>query len=170
MEIRDRETGRCMFLDEFRKIQKDKGTPYWYNINEENITNYEIDIIFEGPQAVPENHYQYSMRDGIEQQSDGKWYKKYVLGPIFKDIPATENSPGLTVQEQETNYRALKDKEQALNVRSTRDKLLKDSDWTQGKDISDSISNPWAVYRQSLRDVPEQPNFPWVIDWPNKPE
>lgn len=55
---------------------------------------------------------------------------------------------------------------QAARVRATRNDLLFNCDWTQGKDIPDSVSTPWATYRQALRDVPDQSGFPWNVDWP----
>lgn len=57
----------------------------------------------------------------------------------------------------------------AGSVRIERNRLLSESDWTQGKDISDSISGPWATYRQQLRDLPNQAGFPTNITWPQKP-
>ena len=59
---------------------------------------------------------------------------------------------------------------QSRSVRSQRNSKLASSDWTQGKDIPDSVSQPWAAYRQALRDLPTQVGFPWNIQWPNKPE
>lgn len=59
---------------------------------------------------------------------------------------------------------------QAIFVRSQRDVLLEESDWTQGKDISDAVSSSWAVYRQALRDLPTQEGFPSTVVWPSKPE
>lgn len=59
---------------------------------------------------------------------------------------------------------------EAVKVRAIRNGLLADCDWTQGKDISDSISIPWATYRQQLRDVPSQAGFPYNVTWPTKPE
>ena len=44
------------------------------------------------------------------------------------------------------------------------------SDWTQLKDIPDNISSSWAIYRQQLRDITNQENFPWQVVWPIKPE
>jgi len=38
--------------------------------------------------------------------------------------------------------------------RAERNQKLKDSDWTQGADIPDSIKTPYATYRQELRDLP----------------
>lgn len=54
-------------------------------------------------------------------------------------------------------------------VRSKRNLLLSDSDWTQ---LADSPVNKdvWATYRQALRDVTLQAGFPWDIAWPVKPE
>ena len=67
-------------------------------------------------------------------------------------------------------YKATKDAEQARYVRQTRDQKLKDLDWTQGKDIPDSVSGPAATLRQALRDVPTQSGFPWTITWPTQAE
>lgn len=32
------------------------------------------------------------------------------------------------------------------------------------------LSGEWAVYRQALRDLPEQQGFPFNIEWPEAPE
>lgn len=57
----------------------------------------------------------------------------------------------------------------ADDIRSQRNTLLSESDWTQAKDIPDSISTPWATYRQALRDIPQQAGFPETAVWPVKP-
>jgi hypothetical protein len=49
-------------------------------------------------------------------------------------------------------------------VRSERNRLLAASDWTQLQDTT--VSADWQTYRQSLRDIPDQPDFPESIDWP----
>ena len=54
-------------------------------------------------------------------------------------------------------------------VRMDRNAKLTATDWTQGKDIPDAVSQPWAVYRQALRDVPSQAGFPWEVVWPDQP-
>lgn len=43
-----------------------------------------------------------------------------------------------------------------LQVRSQRDQLLAQSDWTQMPDspLPDEIKAAWAAYRQALRDLP----------------
>ena len=123
--------------------------------------------MFEGPQASGGTVYQYSQRSGVEQL-DGKWYTKYILGPVFTDTPATDTTPAKTAAENEAAYRATRDAEQATSVRTNRTKLLADSDWTQ---IADSTADKtaWATYRQALRDITAQAGFPWTIVWPNDP-
>ena len=55
-------------------------------------------------------------------------------------------------------------------IRSTRNTLLTESDWTQFQDspITGSVLIDWQTYRQSLRDVTNQSD-PYNISWPNKP-
>ena len=55
-------------------------------------------------------------------------------------------------------------------VRSGRDSLLSESDWTQFNDspISGSTLTDWQTYRQSLRDITNQSD-PYDITWPNRP-
>lgn len=56
-------------------------------------------------------------------------------------------------------------------VRSARDAALKDSDWTQMVDSPLSVEGKasWAAYRQALRDIPQQAEFPWNVTWPTVP-
>jgi hypothetical protein len=49
-----------------------------------------------------------------------------------------------------------------------RQGLLQDSDWTQLKDVPGDNSS-WATYRQALRDITDQENYPLIIDWPKAP-
>jgi len=167
MEIRLRATGQTMLEDELRRWAKDNNGPSWDRTTDEVLEALGADVVFEGPQATPQNHYQFSMRQGVEQ-IEGKWYTKYILGPIFTDRPATETEPAQTAAEQEAAYKAQKDATQAQAIRSQRDQLLKDSDWTQLSDAPVD-KTAWATYRQTLRDIPQQAGFPWNIQWPVEP-
>ena len=55
-------------------------------------------------------------------------------------------------------------------VRSTRDYLLKESDWTQVTDspLTDTLKTQWATYRQALRDLPDTCDTSNVV-YPTKP-
>ena len=51
--------------------------------------------------------------------------------------------------------------EVVTEVRNERDKMLVSTDWTQANDIPQATKDKWATYRQALRDVPQQQEFPW---------
>lgn len=59
----------------------------------------------------------------------------------------------------------------SLDVRLERDKLLSDTDHLIQSDypISDEKKQEIKVYRQTLRDIPQQDGFPDNIAWPDKP-
>lgn len=59
----------------------------------------------------------------------------------------------------------------SLDVRSERNRLLSDTDHLIQSDypISDEKKQEIKVYRQALRDIPQQGGFPENIVWPDKP-
>lgn len=61
--------------------------------------------------------------------------------------------------------------EPAIIIRNQRNDLLAQSDWTQLNDapLSDDEKNAWAIYRQELRDIPEQNGFPESVIFPISP-
>lgn len=54
-------------------------------------------------------------------------------------------------------------------VREERNLLLSQSDWTQCRDVNLSNDIEWVEYRQKLRDITNQPEFPHTVTWPKKP-
>jgi len=170
MQIRIRETGAVMYEAEFRTYTKANGGPTWETTTTEVLEALGADVVFEGPQATGGTVYQYSQAAGVEKV-DGKWYTKYVLGPVFTDRAATETEAAQTAAEQEAAYRASKDADQAKSVRTSRDDKLKETDWIVIKnlELNANIPGAWEVYRQALRDIPAQSGFPWTITWPTQP-
>ena len=55
-----------------------------------------------------------------------------------------------------------------VEIRSTRNKMLTASDWTQVPDAPVDTA-AWAAYRAELRAVPEQAGFPDNVVWPTAP-
>ena len=53
-------------------------------------------------------------------------------------------------------------------IREYRDKLLVESDWSQGTDVPSTLKAKWATYRQALRDVPSA-SSPDKVVWPTAP-
>lgn len=164
MEIRIRDTGNVVTEQEFRAMFPNTGFPT--QLTEAIINDFGGDVVLEGPQASGGTVYQYSQRQGVEQ-IDGKWYTKYILGPVFTDTTA-EDGTVTTAAENEAAYKAMKDEEQAKVVRQQRGEKLKETDWTQVADAPVDKAL-WAAYRQALRDVTTQEGFPWTVTWPVEP-
>ena len=164
MEIRIRETGVVVYENEFRAMFPNTGFPV--PLTEAIINDFGGDVVLEGPQASGGDHYQYSQRQGVEQ-INGKWYTKYVLGPVFTDRDVGGGNI-LTASEQEANYKAMKDAEQAKNVRDERTRKLAATDWRFRSDMTPSQA--WFDYCVALRNVPEQAGFPWTVEWPTEPQ
>ena len=77
------------------------------------------------------------------QQVDGVWTQVWVSIELPEDVAAA-------------------------NVRSYRDRLLTETDWTQVSDAPVD-KEAWATYRQALRDISLQEGFPWSVEWAVKP-
>ena len=167
MQIRTN-NGQVMYEAEFRAYTKANGGPSWETTTTEVLESLGADVVFEGAQATGGTVYQYSQASGVEQV-DGKWYTKYVLGPVF--IDQVVDGITTTAAEQEVAYKASKDAEQAKSVRTTRDTKLAECDWRviKAAETATTLDAAWATYRQALRDVTAQSGFPWTITWPDAP-
>lgn len=64
--------------------------------------------------------------------------------------------------------------EEANSIRLARNNLLEQTDWTDTLSAKNRLGKiqyqQWQEYRQSLRDIPQQKDFPLTIVWPTKPE
>jgi len=58
------------------------------------------------------------------------------------------------------------------NVRAERDMRLSTTDWVVTKSIEAGLPIPtqYLEYRQLLRDISSQKEFPWKVEWPTIPE
>ncbi len=93
---------------------------------------------------------------------------QYYHNGLLIDMPA---SPGIAytfnfVSKQWEKNEAI----QIPLVLSERNKLLRDSDWTQLVDVPLNNKFEWSVYRQQLRDITSQSGYPFNVIWPTKPE
>ena len=168
MQVRIRTTGAVMYESEFRAYTKANSGASWDTTTTEVLEALGADVVFEGAQATGGDRYQHSQASGVEE-IDGKWYTKYVLGPTF--IDTVIDGVTTTAAEHEAAYKAAKDADQAKSVRQSRDDKLKETDWIVIKnlELNANIPGVWEVYRQALRDVPNQQGFPWTITWPDAP-
>lgn len=159
MEILLTDNQQVVTDTEFRNMYPNTSFPSV--LSPEVLIDFNAVAILEGPQATPTTPYEYSQRQGI-QKIKGKWFTKYVLGPVFTD------NEQATADEQLAAHKASIDAAQATSVRSTRAQLLKDTDWTQVKDVPVD-QELYATYRQALRDITTQEGFPFNVIWPEAP-
>lgn len=54
-------------------------------------------------------------------------------------------------------------------ARKMRNGRLSDSDWTQLPDAPITNADAWKAYRQMLRDLPDNPDWP-NMEWPTPPD
>lgn len=69
---------------------------------------------------------------------------------LMASVPESYNEPQPTTE---------------AGVRRLRNSLLNQSDWTQVADAPIDQA-AWAIYRQALRDIPNQEGFPVNVNWP----
>lgn len=157
MELRVRETGQIITESEFRSLHSNTSFPIV--LTSDILESFGVDPVFEGPQAQTTSPYEISVRQGVEE-INGKWYTKYVVGPIFDD------------EEQEVEYKTGIDNRAAESVRDQRNKLLEKSDWIviKAKETGTNLSAGFKAYRQALRDITSQEGFPHNIIWPDNPQ
>ena len=55
----------------------------------------------------------------------------------------------------------------AEEARALRDDLLASTDWTANSDVT--MTAEMTTYRQALRDIPAQADFPNTVAWPTEP-
>ena len=167
MEIRNRSNGELTTVSQFKASQPNTSFPK--QITTEILDSYGYDPVLNGAQATVTAPYGVSTRSGVEEVK-GQWFTKFIAGPVFTDTTDDEGKV-TTAAENEAAYKARIDAEAATSVRTERDKLIAETDWTQLADcpLSDSVKVTWVTYRQALRDVPTAEGFPHTITWPTNP-
>jgi len=110
--------------------------------------------------------WQVAVKDGVEQ-IDGVWTEKWAIREMFTEHTDAEGNT-ITVQAQKDAKIAADNAALATTERAARDELLKATDHFALSDVT--MSAEMQAYRQALRDVPQQSEFPNTITWPTKPE
>ena len=167
MEIRNRESGAVTTVSQFKASYPNTSFPK--QITTDILDSYGYDAVLNGAAATVTAPYGVSTRDGVEE-IDGKWFTKFVAGPIFTDTTDDEGNV-TSAADNEAAYKATVDSEAGASVRAERDQKLTASDWTQMADspLASDKKTEWATYRQSLRDLPTATGFPHTMTWPEEP-
>ena len=164
MEIRNRSNGELTTVSQFKATQPNTSSPKQITI--EILDSYGYDAVLNGAAATVTAPYGVSTRSGVEEV-DGKWFTKFVAGPVFTDTTDAEGNV-TTAAANEAAYKASVDARAAESVRTQRNTKLHDCDWTQVADTS-ADKAAWATYRAALRNLPASEGFPHNITWPTEP-
>ena len=145
------------------KVENNEIIKYPYSIRELKMDNPNVSFpvtlstellnsfgVYVVTEVVPTEDYTKVVSEINPTLVDGVWTQTWLI----------ENATEEEIQER------IQEKWEV--VRTTRNTLLTESDWTQVSDSPLNSSQEWKDYRQSLRDITNQLN-PFEITWPTKP-
>ena len=106
----------------------------------------------------------------MESDTEPEFYTRWVHTPADSPdnvAPKDADMRGIAIYLTDAEY----DTVLAASARQKRDRLIAATDYLVTPDypISDDRLAKVKIYRQALRDIPEQSGFPRTITWPEKP-
>lgn len=114
------------------------------NVDDETLASFGVIRVI--TVDLPEIEAHQVIEEGQPVFSDGNWVQTWVVREL-----------------NETEIQQRKDA-----IRNERNALLIASDWTQLADATVDKA-AWAAYRQALRDIPQQAEFPYNVTYPVTP-
>jgi len=161
MEYRIQSTGELKTQGEVRRMHSNTSLPRVWDANV--CTELGIDPVLAAPKPEVTGYTQ-AIRNGATQDANSNWVQAWSVVDMFADT--TEDGVTTTKAEHETAYQADLDAKAAESVRTQRDKLLAETDWTGMSDVT--MAAEMTTYRQALRDITLHENFPHLqdSDWP----
>lgn len=164
-EYRVRASGELKSETDLRLENRNVSFPKVWNTNVFEALG--IDPVLAAPAPTPSGEFKIVSRNGAVQDSNGNWVQAWVEREMFTEYTDEEGNLQ-TVSAQQTAYTTRRNNEKAVVERATRDNLLKETDHFALSDVT--MTDAMRTYRQALRDVPQQSEFPNTITWPTKPE
>lgn len=117
--------------------------------------------------VVPELYLPYEPNPQYEEEPEiDPWTQDLLPGDV--ESPEQETIPWVVYDLTPEEVQARLD-EAADAARNDRNWFLLQSDHIFCSDVQVEDRDAWLVYRQALRDLPAQPDFPKEIDWPKRP-
>jgi len=163
-EYRVRATGEVKSQGQIRNDNKNMSLPRVWNANVCDALG--VDPVLAAPAPEPSAAYKSVVRNGAVQDANGNWVQAWIEREMFTEY-TDENGDVQTVAAQKTAYDTANTAALAASERAKRDELLKETDHYGLSDVT--MSTEMTTYRQALRDVPQQTDFPSTISWPTKP-
>lgn len=120
--------------------------------------------------VVPELYLPYEPNPQYEEEPEwDHWTQELIPGGI--ESPTQETIPWI-VRDFTPEEIAEREAYVAHTYRVDRNIALAESDFIFAPDSQPKrgTMDEWLEYRQKLRDLPSQPNFPKEVDWPRRPD
>ena len=127
-----------------------------------------------GDVSLPDDTFRASAESAgyicMESDTEPEFYTRWVRTPADSPdnvAPKDTDVGGIAIYLTDEEY----DTVLAASARQKRDRLIATTDYLVTPDypISDDRLAKVKIYRQALRDIPEQSGFPRTIAWPEKP-
>lgn len=152
-------------------IELVNGLPVGNPIVEENM-KYLLPDFVELPSIVTPGFiepYGYGIYEWTAQPDPGQYKKAVEVTPV-KGLNGIYYQTWDTIDMTPEDAAKYKD-EQQNSIRSRRNRLLMESDWTQlnNAPLTPEKVEEWNQYRQALRAIPSQSAFPTGVVWPIPP-
>jgi hypothetical protein len=128
----------------------------------------------QNPENLSPYPFDYSYLEVAEPVDDSKYYLDPQLQQFvaFPDKPDQYHTWNWTTKIwEDIRTEEQKYNQAALPIQRERDKLLSNTDWIVIKALEQGVpvSEDWQTYRQQLRDITLQPNYPFTVTWPTPP-
>lgn len=103
---------------------------------------------------IPEVDHTKTVEEALPQLVNGVWKQVWNI---------------TNASQEEIQKRVEKE---SSKVKTLRNYKLNECDWVivRSNEIDVPNLHDWKLYRQMLRDIPQQPGFPWNINWPVEPK
>ncbi len=163
-EFRVKTTGEIKTESTLRAENRNVSFPKAWNSSVHDALG--VDPVLAAPAPTPSAAYKSVVRNGAVQDSNGNWVYAWKEQDMFTEYTDDDGNT-VTVQAQKDAKTAADNASLAATERSTRDELLKATDHYGLSDVT--MTEAMTTYRQALRDVPQQTDFPGTITWPTKP-
>jgi len=128
-----------------------KGTSWPKVISDEVAASFNVYRVTSTPQ--PASDYSINL-ERTAVKVNGTWIEQWIEAPATPEEIAERTAA------------------KASEIRADRNQRLADCDWTQLADSPLDLDGKlaWQLYRETLRMVPEQADFPWEVQWPPQPQ
>jgi pyruvate/2-oxoglutarate dehydrogenase complex dihydrolipoamide acyltransferase (E2) component len=164
MEYRVKSSGELKTQSELKSENPNTSFPKVWNNSVLEFLG--VDPVLYG--AKPEaGKYERVERNGVVQDSSDNWIEAWHVVDMFADVKDEDGKVVETKEEQEKTYQAKLDAVEADGARTKRNELLAETDF-HALDDSPAMSDEMKTYRQALRDLPSNSDWPYV-DFPTKP-